>query len=350
VDFVTRTYVDLIPTAVESVLGIDLGGTNCNCGVFVQQNGSPVLVLSLHSKSQEIISFSRYLKDLLQYLLETYQLSCATVCIAAAGIISVERDQIVLTNLPFVLSCRELYQSTALKKIYLVNDFEIIFYGIQSLNQKDLLIVNPGVSRARETCAIIGAGTGLGKSIVAWDESSQAYLPLLSEGGHADFAVHTAEEYALIEYIMKIENRTACPSWEDLLSGKGIERIYAFFRKQNIKDPVANPHPDTIFANRDRDESSAATYRLYAQFYGRCAKNFALETMCRAGLYIAGGIAAHNTELFLSRLFLDEFFQSVRHHKLLQEIRVTVVADYNVSLYGAAIYAYQKEQKEKGTS
>jgi glucokinase len=346
-DFVIKKYINLIPTKEECFLGIDVGGTNCNCGVFIQKEDCWCLALSLHYKSQEIESFGLFMKKVAEYLSEVYQFVCKKVCIAGAGIVSNDRSSIIITNLSFIINRDEIYSQTTLEKIYLANDFEVMFYGISALDQKDLLIVKEGIKCEKATSAIIGAGTGFGKSIVIWNESKTKPMIILSEGGHADFAAHTAQEHALAEYIMKSENRSFYPSWEDVLSGNGVKRIYNFFQKQNCTDSTISPHPDEIFINRDRDQSSWQTYNLYTKLYGRCAKNFALETLCRSGLFIAGGIAARNREMFSSSIFLEEFFNALHHQKFLKEVQLTVITDYNVSLYGAGHYLYLQEQKNK---
>ena len=70
--------------------------------------------------------------------------------------------------------------------------------------------------------------------------------------------------------------------------------------------------------------------------YARFAKTFALDALATGGLYIAGGIAAHNVPLFESETFINEFLSCGKQKVLLSMIPIYVIADYNVSLYGAA--------------
>ena len=48
----------------------------------------------------------------------------------------------------------------------------------------------------------IGAGTGLGKSLMVWDSSNKRYFPVASEGGHADIPLYDPSERALRDYIV----------------------------------------------------------------------------------------------------------------------------------------------------
>ena len=94
--------------------------------------------------------------------------------------------------------------------------------------------------------------------------------------------------------------------------------------------------PDKIFSARNLDQYAKKTYNLYTSLYARCIKNFALDTLAVGGIYIAGGIAAKNIELFEQERFTKEFVNCGKQMELLQEIPIHVITDYNVSLYGAA--------------
>ena len=129
-------------------------------------------------------------------------------------------------------------------------------------------------------------------------------MPIASEGGHADFPPIQQREFDLTKYIQKYENWTCNISWEDVLSGNGIQRIYHFLRhanhidKVNKQASVHGPRPDEIFKSRLLDHYCWETFEWYTTFYARCAKNFALDALALGGIYIAGGIAAKNLELF----------------------------------------------------
>ena len=42
------------------------------------------------------------------------------------------------------------------------------------------------------------------------------------------------------------------------------------------------------------NKCSQETFELFVYYFARAARNFALDTLARGGLYIAGGIAARN--------------------------------------------------------
>lgn len=335
-------YVADIPRGVRAVLGADIGGTNSNFGIFVPDRKE--MLFSLHAKSQEVNSFSDLIKQVLAHCKKEYDLSIHNACFAAAGVVSSDRTYCKPTNLDLIIDTNDVIEHTELKCIFLVNDFTVIGYGMNFVRPEDVVQVKGGKQYPKEHKAILGAGTGLGKCILWWNTSIDRYVPLASEGGHADFAAQTEQELSMIHYIQKKEGWGCAVSWEDVLSGEGIKRMYAFFKQTNNNKP-ANAyltqnglHPDEIFKSRTLDDHAWHTYQYYSRFYARCAKNFALDALARGGVYIAGGIAAKNLELFEQDEFLQEFINCGKQQELLKEIPVYVITDYNVSLYGAVEY------------
>jgi len=61
--------------------------------------------------------------------------------------------------------------------------------------------------------------------------------------------------------------------------------------------------------------------------------------MATGGLYITGGIASKNKEIFKSKEFLDEFENAYKRFDLLKKIPIYIVINYDVSLYGACLAA-----------
>jgi glucokinase len=128
-----------------------------------------------------------------------------------------------------------------------------------------------------------------------------------------------------------------------LLSGSGIQRLYAFlgnFKRYPITQATKEIaehdfNPDRISYYAQIDERCKDTFNLYIRFYARCAKNFMLEALALNGIYIAGGIAAKNISMFFDPLFRQEFVRCARHRKRLEEVPISIIANYNVNLYGS---------------
>ena len=342
-NIVERTYDKEIPRNTECILASDIGGTNSNFGVFRHTNGQLELLLSLHVKSQEITDFTAVVQQLLAHLQNKYGITIKKSGFAAAGVVSEKRDYSKPTNANFAIDAQDILAKTDLQCTFLANDFEVIGYGLDKIKPSDLVLVNKGTPRRYANKVILGAGTGLGKCIMTWNKELNRHIPLASEGGHADFCPQEQLELDLALYIRNNEKRVCNISWEDVLAGHGIQRLYRFFhdRTKHKESSLHNgPHPDEIFASRQEDAFSWQTFELYSKLYARCAKNFALDALALGGVYIAGGIAAKNLQLFQESRFMTEFLNCGKQQALLQQVPIYVITDYNISLYGTAAFMH----------
>ena len=64
-----------------------------------------------------------------------------------SGIVSADRDFSKPTNLSFVIDAHAIKKATGLKCAYVVNDFEVIGYGIDLIDPKDIVQVHPGTAK-----------------------------------------------------------------------------------------------------------------------------------------------------------------------------------------------------------
>jgi glucokinase len=319
----------------------DIGGTNCNAGLFAKEGHGIRPLLMVRYKSHEFQDPYQMICAFQQYIVGLCGLfPLRAIIIAGAGFVSNDSNRIMFSNLSLTLekdSCKTI--SLFKCSIIFMNDFEVIWHGISLINASNLVLLSNVSFLKNGMVGIIGAGTGLGKSIVGFNRMGNSYSVFRSEGGHQAFSVWTEQEYELMRYISKEEQRKCMITWEDLLSGNGISRIYHFFLKKYPNLLALNkpyPHPDEIFNERFRDQVCLQTYNLYIRLYARCIREFALEILPFGGLYIAGGIAAHNVDMFKSDIFMQEFLSHEKHKKVLELVPLMVITDYNVSLYGAA--------------
>lgn len=297
------------------VLGGDVGGENTTLAVAGVHGKKPELICSWKYKSRELKSIAQALET----PLGLWEGKIESICLGAAG--PCEAGKIKLTNLNLELDAEEIRKETGIKTT-LINDLQALAYGIPLLDGKDLMQVKKGVGKGVKV--VVAAGTGLGKTMIVDGR------PQPSEGGHADFPVHDEFDRKLSEYIKK--GRESPASWEEILSGKGIERIYDFLEKEKLDAAE-------ISKRRKEDPASMETFRKYAAYFGRCAKNYVLETLATGGLYVGGGIAAKNPEIFEFPGFMQEFMLAEKQKKILEETPIYVVLNYEVSVYGACYAA-----------
>lgn len=201
--FREQHYGVSITPGITALLVGDIGGTNSNFGVFSNDGTKRTLLCSLHFKSQEITDFSQVVAQVVTYLKERYALTIQQSCFAAAGIALPTHDFCKPTNASFVLKSSDIKAKTGIACVVIVNDFEVIAHGIPFINPRSLVRVKPGVIEEKGHKAIIGAGTGLGKCLMIWDEDRATYVPVPSEGGHADFSAQSQLECDLVSFIQK---------------------------------------------------------------------------------------------------------------------------------------------------
>jgi len=339
----------------HGVLAGDIGGTNSNFGIFEMEGTKPVLLFSLHAKSQTVHDYGALVADLVRYCKEKYGIILEQACFGAAGIIMNDHSLVKPTNLTVAIDAKAIMKASGLKSLTLINDFIAVGLGIDYIAPQDIVAIHTqklsDQRHAQKAC--LGAGTGMGKAALVWNKHFKRFLPVASEGGHADCAAQTPLELNLLASIQTELAQPGCPiSWEDVLSGEGIKRIYKFLGTQKKYPETESSkeiathgfQPDLISAYALKDERCRATFDMYTMLYARCAKNFVLDMLALNGVYIAGGIAAKNIELFKQKSFYEEFIRCNKHGDILKQVPIFVIADYNVSLYGAVAYIQLREQ------
>ena len=334
-------------------LGGDIGGTNTKLGIFGIKNESPALLNYFHYKSSELKNISDAVNEAVNYAKINYKTKVENSCLAVAGPVSAKRDFAKLTNEEWAVSSKEIKNKTGLNPI-IINDFEAVGFGINVLRKKDFKVIKKGQQVKKAPIALIGAGTGLGKSILIYDKHMQAYIPISSEGGHADFPALNEGEANLLKFVKKFRGLNGNISYEHLLSGHGIESIYYFLRKSEKYNKTeysetidnSNSKPELISKYKNEDDACRETFGLFAGFYARAARNFALESLARGGVYIGGGIAMKNEGIF-GKNFIAEFENNIKLKKILKNIPVYLIKNYYAGLFGAGFAALRKMEKLK---
>jgi len=326
------------------ILDCDVGGTNTNIGIFGIKNNFPKLLISFHFSSKELRKLSDAINASILYAQKYYKINITKACIAVAGVVSLKKDYVEVTNLKWNLSKKQLLKDSRLKDVLIINDFVALGYGINLLRKKDILTIKEVEKVPKAPIIVIGAGTGLGKATLLHNEKSNLYMPLPSEAGHSDFASQDKLELDLINFIKKHKKIRTRVNYEQILSGQGLSNIYLFLRKRrkfketNYTKEIdkSSAKPELISKYRRIDGTCKATFKIFKIAYASFAKNFAIDSLAYGGVYIAGGIAPKNKDMFDSE-FIKVFEQNYKHSEVLRKIPVYLILNYNVSLLGAGL-------------
>lgn len=327
------------------ILGGDIGGTNTNLGIFGVKNKLPALLASFRFRSRELKGLHYAVNEAVSYAEKNYKIRISKACLAAAGVLSQKKDYAKTQNIRWDVDKNELLKKTKLKKIILINDFEAIGYGISMLAKKDVFTVKNAEKMPKAPILIVGAGSGLGKTALIYNEERKSYIPLPSEAGHMDFPAQSRQELELADFIRKNKKISHSVSYEQVLSGQGLSSIYLFlrnsgkFKKTDYAKAIDKSffEPELISKYRKTDELCKATFKIFKNIYARFAKNLAIECLAYGGVYIAGGIAAKNRDIF-DKEFVRKFEDNHKMGHLLKKIPVYLILNNNAGLYGAGFF------------
>ncbi|OIN83247.1 glucokinase [Francisella sp. TX07-6608] len=331
------------------ILSGDIGGTNTRLEVSLLENGA---TQSIAIRKYKGANFN-CLSDIIDKFLSEVDLvgQIDSVCLAVAGFVS--NGEVEVTNLPWMVS--EQYISEGLgidkTKVKVINDFEAIGYGIESLDrEKDIITIQEGKKDNDNLCAVVGAGTGLGMCLVSYDRDDKPRV-YKTEGGHVDFSPVDDEQVELFKFMRKTFHRI---SPERFCSGYGIYNIYKYVVRHPLYDqPECMELRRALFSVSDSDKaavivkyaiehrepSALRTIDIFLSIYGSVAGNLALTSLPFRGLYIAGGIAPRLIKQIKESKFLEKFRDKGRMSNMMKDFPVHIIMNTDVGLIGARRYA-----------
>jgi glucokinase len=320
------------------ILAGDVGGTNARLALF--EPGGKVRVRQEAFPSQEFAS----LRDVVRAFLGARPPKIDSATFGIAGPVVAGRAK--ATNLPWVVEAKELATQFGIAKVTLVNDLVALAFGALTVPLESLYVLNGGPPHTSgANVAVIAAGTGLGEAALVWDGAR--FVPLGSEGGHADFAARNQEEFELLTYLQKRFGPHV--SYERVVAGPGFGNLYDFYvEAKGMKDPpdVAQAIQHAGDKNREiaaRGASGASpvgarVLATFASLYGAEAGNLALKTFATGGVFVCGAIAA-NCKESLKGPFVESFAAKGRFNAFLERVPVAIVLDSDIGLAGSAYHA-----------
>ncbi len=320
------------------ILAGDVGGTKCNIALFAEKGGKLHVVFKQRFASKDFARFDLIIKEFTQQAAP--HLTDEKVRAAGFGVAGpVINNRIHATNLPWVIDADSLSKELGVKTIALMNDLGATGHSLDHLPAEDFVVLNQGTPVQGATRALLGAGTGLGQSILFWDGNRYRVVP--SEGGHSDFAPHTDEQIELLKFMRK---RYPQVSWELILSGRGFRTLHEFL-SSSVKhpifdDPDADPAPFITKMGLSKEcPVCVQTLDLWTAIYGAEAGNLALKVLALGGVYVAGGIAVKILPKMQDGTFFKAFRDKWQFGEMLGNVPVSVVLNESAPLIGAAYEA-----------
>ncbi|HKH46288.1 MAG TPA: glucokinase [Thermoanaerobaculia bacterium] len=326
------------------ILGGDVGGTKTNIGLFEVVDGVPRLVRAEKLRSQEYPGLAAVLSD---FLARHSGPRIEAACFGVPG--PVLENRASTPNLAWQIDGTLVAQQTGLPRVLLINDLVATAEGIPLLADGEVAVLQRGVpgAPAREgNRVLIAAGTGLGMSLLP--RIGDLWVPVPSEGGHADFAPRDEEEIGLLLYLRERFGRV---SVERVLSGPGLFNVYSFLR--DVHHAPENPlvrealgrgdDPTKVIGTAGLASTAgescdlcARALRIFAAVYGAVAGNLALTGTATGGVWLGGGIAPKILPRLTDGLFIQTFLAKGRFVPFLERIPVRVILNDKTAMLGAA--------------
>jgi glucokinase len=297
----------------------DVGGTNTRVALA---NGP-------HMLAESVTKYPNVEFDSLSAVLETYMSARDVDCDAAAVAIAgpVRDGHGTLTNLDWSIDIETLARITKAELASVLNDLQAQGHATGRVAQENLHSVIDGSSQSDGTRLVIGIGTGFNAAVI-YDTPLGRFVPP-SEAGHVD-APRLSEEDLHLGQALEASHGFA--SVEDILSGRGLENVYAWQNGSGGRKTAAE-----IMQSVDSDPVAKATIEYFVRMMGTVAGNLALVHLPFGGIWLIGGVSRAMLP-YLKPGFQSAFRAKGRFSSFMDAFSVDVVQDDFAALSGLAAH------------
>ncbi|WP_416882159.1 glucokinase [Marivita sp.] len=313
-------------TTTLTALVADLGGTNTRVALT---DGGIV-------RTETIKRFRNAEHPDLLSVLRAYMADQTVVpdaaCVAMAGPV---RDGVgELTNLSWTVDRASVAEATGAKTVAVLNDLQAQGHALDHLKPDVLQTILPG-QKAGDHAArlVIGVGTGMNAAAVYRLDERTLVPP--SEAGHVSLPAQNSDELRLLDWIAQ---KHGTPGFEDVLSGRGFERVYEWLSDEAGVDAPLDAGGIMQAVNDGSSQIAEDAARMFIRMMGRAAGNLALVHLPFGGIYLIGGVARHFAP-HLERLgFREAFYDKGRFSEFMEQFPVHLVDDDYAALTGSAAH------------
>lgn len=263
----------------------------------------------------------------------------AIVCVAAR----VVRGEARMTNRAWHLSARALERTLGLTQVRLVNDLAAAAAMLPLLDDASAPLLWPtagptaapiaqGSAAEPSRCVVLGPGTGLGvaaASIAGGVAQSQT-----SEGGHAGYAPESERDWALALALRQSAERV---SWEHVVSGPGLVRVYRAFGTAAATDAPAIDTAERIVAGAAAgDARCRQALAIFGEALAAVAGDCVLMHGAWDGVYLIGSLVQAAQEALAADACRARFAAKGPFAAAMAQVPVRLVRHPQPVLLGAA--------------
>ncbi|MEP9372111.1 glucokinase [Mesorhizobium sp. KR1-2] len=306
----------------------DIGGTNARFAIIVDANSEPG-----ETRVVQTANYASIDEAIQQAVLDHTSLTPRSAVLAVAG--PVDGDEIALTNCPWVVRPKAMFETLGLSDIVVLNDFEAQALAVAALGEEHMEKIGDGEPEPNAGRVVLGPGTGLG--VAGLIHACHRWIPVPGEGGHMDIGPRTARDREIFPHLEPIEGRI---SGEQILCGRGLVSSYRAIAAADGKEArFTTPAEITAAALEESDAVAEEALEFFVTALGRTAGDLALVFMSRGGVYLTGGIAQKIVPALKQGNFREAFEDKAPHRELLRSMPVYVITHPLAALNGLAAYA-----------
>lgn len=253
-------------------------------------------------------------------------------CVAVAG--PVRDGRATMTNLDWTIDKTTLGRASRAEKVAILNDLQAQGHALGFLEAANVrTIVDFPEASDQAARLVIGIGTGFNASPVF--ETSDGRLVPPSESGHVNLPIRDERDMSLCRYVSTAHG---FPAVEDVLSGRGLERIYAWLGDEagEPREKAASEIVEACAGGEDPRAERAA--RHFSELFGTVAGNLALIQLPFGGVYLVGGVARALAPHLVDFGFVEAFRDKGRFAGFMRNFGVAVIEDDYAALLGSAAH------------
>ncbi|MEM6562931.1 MAG: glucokinase [Pseudomonadota bacterium] len=305
----------------------DVGGTNTRVALF---NGMEVMTASVRRyRNADFPSLEAVLH---QYMSDEGGAAPRAVCIDIAG--PVQGDTGQLTNRNWHISEAGVAEATGAPKVALLNDLQAQGYALPHVASENLLMVRQGVDASENAPSlVVNLGTGFNATPVLSAPSGPVVA--ISESGHATMPVRTQQDMRLIAFVEAFHGFAAI---DDILSGRGLEHVYAFLAGEAGAPGTKTSSEIIEGCAGGTDALCVETVRYFTELTALVVGNLALIHLPFGGIYMVGGLSSALAPYLADFGFNAAFKDKGRFASFMDAFSIYILQDDYAALKGNAAY------------
>jgi glucokinase len=295
----------------DTFLLADVGGTNTRLALGTRCGLLPQTLMRY--RNDDYPAFSDVLHS---YQAQHTNQRIQSAAIAVAG--QVVEDKARLTNRDWTFEADHLAGEIGCTQVQFVNDMGGLARAIPvlSLDQKSEL-QNVAALRPNDQSLVLGLGTGVNASALLGETA------LAAEIGHTGLSVRMAQ---IIEAALG-STQKGFDTVEDVLSGRGLERLHAIATGNHIS-------ARDICQTAAQSAEARKTCLLYGTVLAELIRELVLHYLPRNGLYLSGSVARGVMDTPAKQQIINSLASDHPMRATLEGMPVSLITDDAAALLG----------------